>query len=977
MEIHKKEIAEKEDLLLLARYNKRLLFGGGLIFSFLVIIVALFAASFEFNDFMEERRSIFQNKRTRILVEIETKQVIMMRGIIASELLWGQAHISQPAGVGRPGAMITGVSPVVLLEDKGDKPACRRYRDMLEELAYLANSSFLQDGRAISVYAFSPDGGFIGALLPQIPDEPERERMLLELQQQIAGLPKDKGVPLHSGQVRHPIWLPPTKSILTGEMSFQVVVSAFHRGKPFLTVVSDMPTQHIENLMQQGEDRSSFLIMDSQGSVALGVEPEGYSKADFFDIETSKFQGNLVSRYLLFKYGAVYKDGFFHYYSRISNTNMILLHVFSWKDAVFLKGKSFVYLILSLIFIVLFWCFLIYFYEKVFIPIYEKAKNVFDTEQLSRTIIAMAPYGLGLLDFKEKKMLLENSMMFKYKESAVLRGPVPGELLIGYFHRVYVEKYLGGGKSDYVPVSSEVVISNDGTIAELSMIMVKAKYQGRNVLLCGFADITAHKQVQRSLEDAKKAAEEANHEKSSFLAVMSHEIRTPLNAILGNLEILGRSILSMEQKTRLDIISNSSHSLLSLLNDVLDFSKVESGQMSVEMAGFDLKSVIRQVASIYKPLVTEAKIEFSLTIDDSLKSGYLGDAERIKQILNNLLSNALKFTKSGKIEVYASDRSGELNIKVSDTGIGIHHSQHAFIFDAFKQAGSEIATKFGGTGLGLTLCQRMAHLMGGEIRFSSVLGKGSIFELVLPAYHAQPASSAVAWEDGDVLLSEDEREDFSARILVVDDHPVNRMLLLDQLRIIGYEADSAEGGESALSMLAQLAYDLVLTDLQMPGMNGYVLAQHIRKDYPGIRVGAITANAGKHERDKCAKFGISDIIVKPASLKSIKEFIDRNIGKSGVCQVDALPARTSKISGYRDILVSTTQASLISLKKSLEKRDLVAVHREIHAMKGAFAVAGFNDIVQALDRISSLVNARDFRAVDGELVNFMDVLKDL
>ena len=202
MEIHKKEIAEKEDLLLLARYNKRLLFGGGLIFSFLVIIVALFAASFEFNDFMEERRSIFQNKRTRILVEIETKQVIMMRGIIASELLWGQAHISQPAGVGRPGAMITGVSPVVLLEDKGDKPACRRYRDMLEELAYLANSSFLQDGRAISVYAFSPDGGFIGALLPQIPDEPERERMLLELQQQIAGLPKDKGVQLHSGQVR-------------------------------------------------------------------------------------------------------------------------------------------------------------------------------------------------------------------------------------------------------------------------------------------------------------------------------------------------------------------------------------------------------------------------------------------------------------------------------------------------------------------------------------------------------------------------------------------------------------------------------------------------------------------------------------------------------------------------------------------------------------------------------------------------------
>lgn len=627
--------------------------------------------------------------------------------------------------------------------------------------------------------------------------------------------------------------------------------------------------------------------------------------------------------------------------------------------------------------IAVFWCFLIYFYEKVFIPIYEKAKDVFDTEQLSRTIIAMAPYGLGLLDFKEKKMLLENSMMFKYKESAVLRSPVSGELLIEYFHRVYVEKYLGGGKNDYIPVGSDVVISNGVTIAELSMIMVKARYQGRRVLLCGFADITAHKQVQRNLEDAKKAAEEANHEKSSFLAAMSHEIRTPLNAILGNLEILGRSALSEAQQSRLDIISSSSHSLLALLNDVLDFSKVESGQMSVELAGFDLKSVIRQVASIYKPLAVEAKIGFSLTIDESLRDGYLGDAERIKQILNNLLSNALKFTKSGRIEVYASDRSGELKIKVSDTGIGIHHSQHAFIFDAFKQAGSEIAAKFGGTGLGLTLCQRMAQLMGGEIRFSSVLGKGSIFELTLPAYHAQPTSSTVAWGDGDVMLADDEPGDFRARILVVDDHPVNRMLLLDQLRIVGFEADSAEGGESALSMMAQQAYDLVLTDLQMPGMNGYELAQHIRKDYPEIRIGAITANAGKQEKAKCAKFGIADIIIKPASLRNIKEFIDRNIGKSGNFQEVVLPSSTGKISRYRDVLVSTTEASLMTLKKSLEQKDFTAMHREIHAMKGAFAVTGLNDRVEALDRISSLVNAQNFRQVDVDIVEFLESLKRL
>lgn len=976
METYKKEAGEKEELHLLSKYNKTLLFGGGLVFSLLVIVVAMLAALFEFNDFIEERKAVFQSKRTRILAEIETKQIIMMRGIIASELLWRQPHTSHPGVFGGVDAVMAGVSPVVLLEDNTGNNLHKHYRDMLGELAYLANSRFLQNGRAISAYVFSPDRSFIGVLVPQVPNEHERENMLVRLRAQISTLPEAERTIVPSGQLRHPIWLPPGKSILTGEMSFQIVVSAFHDGKPFFTVVSDMPTQYIESLMQQGEDRNSFFIVDSQGNVALGGKETGYAVDDFFAIEASKFNGGLMSRYILSKYGAIYRGGYFYYYSRISNTNMILLQIFSWKDAVYLNGKSLVYLLFSLLFIIFFWCFLIYFYGRVFIPIYGKAKDVFDSEHLSRTIIAMAPYGLGLLDFKEKKMLLENSMMYKYKESMVLDEKTSGERLIEYFLRFYGEKYLDGKRNDYFPVVSEVVISCDGTIAEISMIMVKAKYQGRHVLLCGFADITAHKQVQRNLEDAKKAAEEANKEKSSFLAAMSHEIRTPLNAILGNLEILGRSSMSEEQQARLATISSSSHSLLTLLNDVLDFSKIESGQMSVELASFDIKSVIRQVAAIYKPLAAESGIGFSLIIDDSLKDGYIGDGERIKQILNNLLSNSLKFTKAGKIDVFASDRAGELKIKVSDTGIGIHPSQHAFIFDAFKQAGSDIAAEFGGTGLGLTLCQRMAHLMGGEIRFFSVLGKGSIFELTLPACHVQPVPASLGWGDGEVMLAGDKGEGHCARILIVDDHPVNRLLLLDQLEIIGFEADSAEGGESALHMMSQNIYDLVLTDLQMPGMSGYVLAQRIKQNHPEIPVGAITAHAGKQEKFKCAQFGIVDILVKPASLKSIKEFIEKNIAKSGNCLAEAEKVLGSRLP-YRDVLISATKSSLDALRKHLLQGDLMAVHREIHAMKGAFAVAGLKQRVEDMDRLSSLVSMRQFRAVDDALNELLENLGDI
>lgn len=976
MEIYKKEAGEKEELHLLSKYNKTLLFGGGLVFSLLVIAVAMLATLFEFNDFIEERKAVFQSKRTRVLVEVETKQVIMMRGIIASELLWGQPHISHSGVFGGADAVIAGVSPVVLLEDKIDKNVHKPYRDILVELAYLANSSFLQNGRAISAYVFSPDKSFIGVLVPQKLNEHERENMLLKLRDQISTLPEDSRPTIASAKLRHPIWLPPGKSILTGEMSFQIVVSAFHEGKPFLTVVSDMPTQYIESLMQQGEDKHSFFIIDSQGNIALGGEKTGDAIGDFLDIEASKLSGGLMSRYILGKYGAVYRNGCFYYYSRISNTNMVFLQVFSWRDAVFLNGKSLVYLLLSLIFIILIWCFLIYFYGRVFIPVYGKAKDVFDSEHLSRTIIAMAPYGLGLLDFKEKKMLLENSMMYKYKESLVLDDESTGERLIEYFLRFYGEKYLDGKKPEYSPVVSEIVVSYNGTIAELSVIMVKARYQGRRVLLCGFADITAHKQVQRNLEDARKAAEEANQEKSSFLAAMSHEIRTPLNAILGNLEILGRSSMSEEQQTRLATISSSSHSLLTLLNDVLDFSKIESGQMSVELTSFDLKSVIRQVAAIYKPLAAESGIEFSLILDDSLKDGYIGDGERIKQILNNLLSNSLKFTKAGKIDVFASDRAGELKIKVSDTGIGIHPSQHAFIFDAFKQAGSDIAAEFGGTGLGLTLCQRMAHLMGGEIRFFSVPGKGSIFELTVPAYHARPVPASVGQDDDDAMLADDESAGGCARVLIVDDHPVNRLLLLDQLKILGFEAESAEGGESALRMMSQNIYDLVLTDLQMPGMSGYVLAQRIKQNYPGIPVGAITAHAGKQEKFKCAKFGIADILVKPASLKNIKEFIGKNIGKSGKGVVEAAEVQGSRLP-YRDVLISATESSLAALRKHLLQGDLMAVHREIHAMKGSFAVAGLKDRVEDMDRLSSLVNMRHFRAVDDALAGLLENLRDI
>ncbi|WP_234642035.1 ATP-binding protein [Delftia tsuruhatensis] len=974
MEARISEEGEKRDLYLLNRYNKTLLLGGGLVFTLLVIVVALVALLAEFNEFMEERRASFQDRRTRILVEIETKQVIVMRGIVASELIWGHAHESRSGIWRQPEA--GGVIPVTLLEGFESRQLNDEYGVILEELAYLANSSFLQHGKAISAYVFSPDGKFIGALIDHVPDDVERDAILQRLKSNISRIYENDGRAGRTGAPRQPIWLAPERSVLTGDLSFQIMATAFQNEKPFLTVVSDMPTDYVASLMEQNDVRGSFFIMDSAGGIALGGGAEVRATADRAVMQGWKRQEGLLAKYILSRYGSVYENGLFYYRSDISNTNMSLFHVFSWKDAVYLKGRSVVYLFLAAAFILFFWGFLFYFYERIFVPIYRKARHVFDSEQLSRTIMAMAPYGLGVLDIKRQKMLLENGMMQLCKDSMVLHGKGQKESLMGYFCRINAERNSPRREDGHAQVNSEIVIERDGDLAELSTVMVKTRYRGRNVLLCGFADITAHKQLHRNLERARKTAEDASKEKSNFLAVMSHEIRTPLNAILGNLEILSRGHLSDPQKARLDVISSSSQSLLQLLNDVLDFSKIESGQMSVELAGFDLRAAIQHVASIYEPLVLDAGMEFFVVADESLRGGYLGDVERVKQIMNNLLSNAVKFTRQGRIGIHASESSGQVRIVVSDTGIGIPSSQHPFIFDAFRQAGAGISAQFGGTGLGLTLCQRMARLMGGEIRFSSRPGLGSQFELSFPAHHAEPALLPQdRGPEDDVAVMEGNSP--CARILVVDDHPVNRMLLVDQLRIVGCAADAAPGGEIALRMMAEQTYDLVITDLQMPGMSGYLLARHIRQKYPHIPVGAITAHAGKDEKARCLQFGISDIIFKPASLGNIKIFVARNIVKKWNVSSASEDNLSAGVSAYLDMLISTTEDSLALLKNCMELKDTGGMRQEIHAMKGAFAVAGMSVQLAYLEKISSLIESGEWRCIDAVVADLRDSLGKL
>lgn len=374
----------------------------------------------------------------------------------------------------------------------------------------------------------------------------------------------------------------------------------------------------------------------------------------------------------------------------------------------------------------------------------------------------------------------------------------------------------------------------------------------------------------------KERSEIANNAKSDFLAAMSHEIRTPLNAIFGMTEIVSRSPLNAQQQKYIQDIKTSSHSLRAIINEILDFSKIEAGKLDITNSDFDLTALLEALKAMFDPLYEAKGLRFAFHIAESLPGAVNGDENRLRQILTNLLSNALKYTVEGSVEFSARASGGMLRFDVADSGIGIREEDLPKLFMPFEQLDLKKNKNVVGTGLGLAISQTLCQMMGGKLSVSSVYGQGSTFSAEIP-YMAAGAPESVR------EAPKDRPEEFTApeaKILVVDDIEINLAVARAMLEIFGVDADTAQSGEDAIVMIRQKSYDIIFMDQMMPDMDGLEATRHIREmggEFSAVPIIALTANAINGVERMFLSNGFNGFLAKPLELDalaaSLKEWL--------------------------------------------------------------------------------------------------------
>jgi PAS domain S-box-containing protein len=521
-------------------------------------------------------------------------------------------------------------------------------------------------------------------------------------------------------------------------------------------------------------------------------------------------------------------------------------------------------------------------------------------------------------------------------------------------------------------------------------------HQQKITAMMGVAiDITDYKRNEEALLNTIEITEAASKIKEQFLANMSHEIRTPIHGIIGLNQFLCNTELNEEQSHYAELVQKSASSLLTIINDILDLSKIEAGKMQMEEIPFDLRETVAICIESISCRATEKNLAVNISIDKDVPDFLCGDPVRLSQVLNNLVGNSIKFTETGKVDIYicaSSKNEGSciIEIKVSDTGIGIPQSRLPFIFDSFTQAGSDINRKYGGTGLGLTIVKKLIEQQQGTIAAESEVNCGTVFTVKIPYIISETTTVKTTMKKELINALE------GIHILVAEDNDINRFIIEKMLKTSGAQLTFAVNGEDAVRFASTLNCNVVLMDIEMPGMNGYQATEIIRNELKlnSIPIIAMTGHAMDGERNKCISCGMNDYISKPFQTVELTDMIAKWIKPLVANEPASQKIMTTKTANctnldflreisdgneaffkeFIQLFLKTAPQAIIDLQSSHKQENWELLRQAAHKVKPSFNYVGLKELNQAAARIEELARMKSSRDEISQLINKIETV---